>query len=165
MIPDWGEVCSTESPPVLFWTSPDSEGTYFGGSARSEAFRGLDQANAFTNKKRFEKAIAGYEVIEARLGTCAGVRFNHGVALLMADRTAEASTVFQHALRDCSNYVEAAQALAGCYEKLGQTDRLDALKAAWSEPADRNDPSEPALDVIEDADEPTIGRFRAKTEH
>ncbi|MCA3003988.1 MAG: hypothetical protein ACK51N_06300 [bacterium] len=99
-------------------------------------FAGLEAANALATGRRPERAEDSYRQIIARLGHCAGVRYNAGNACVRAGRLAEAVEHFAHALGDCSNYKPSVDALAACYRRLGMHEQLEALKAHW-----RLDPS------------------------
>jgi hypothetical protein len=106
---------------------------YLGGSTLSPAFAGLDKANALAKHGKADRAAEIYDQIEHRLQHCAGVRFNHGFAYLRAGRWDQAVGHLERALADCSNYAPAYGALRLCYERLGRTEDLQSLRAAWGE--------------------------------
>ena len=104
---------------------------YRGGSARSRDFVGLESANSYAKKRNADRACEYYDEIESRLPRCAGVRYNHGLACLLADRLEDATIHFQKALMDCANYAPAYERLCECYTKLGHTDALEQLHVIW----------------------------------
>ena len=102
---------------------------YVGGSTFSQAFDGLDKANAMAKRSKVESAENIFGRILQRVGACAGVRFNYGLGLIAAKRHEEAVTQFELALRDCANYSMAAEALAGCYQQMGRVNDAERLHA------------------------------------
>lgn len=108
---------------------------YFGGSALSSAFKGLDKANALASAgkpAKAEKAGVIYQQIAERVGPAAGVHYSHGLALARADRLRDAIGPLELALADCGNYHAAAETLYVCYDKTGQPDQAALIKALWS---------------------------------
>jgi hypothetical protein len=69
-----------------------------------------------------------------RLPHCAGVRYNQGLAYVLANRAADAIPHFGKSLADCINYTPAFDAACACYEELGQTEQLAALRKMWGVP-------------------------------
>ena len=102
---------------------------YFGGSARSAAFAGLDAANALAKKGRVEEAGRSFATITDRLPAAAGVHFNHGAAMLNANDVDGAARQFERSLADCSNFGPSLSALYQCYEMQGNAEKLTALKS------------------------------------
>jgi tetratricopeptide (TPR) repeat protein len=92
----------------------------------------LDYANYQAKKKRLERAIHEYEVIQQKVRHCASVRYNHSLALHAANKPAEAVKKLEQALADCANFRPAYAALTRCYGVLQMTDRLDGLLRSWS---------------------------------
>lgn len=92
----------------------------------------LDDANCQVKKKRWERAIHEYEVIQQKVRHCASVRYNHSLALHAANKPAEAVKKLEQALADCANFRPAYVALTRSYEVLRMTDRLDDLLRSWS---------------------------------
>lgn len=105
--------------------------SYFGGSARSAAFAGLDGANALVHRGRFEAAVAAYEAVAGRQAACAGVRHNQALALCRLANWSEAARYLEHALRDCSNHAPSYALLLACYERLGRPSEAQALRVRW----------------------------------
>ena len=109
---------------------------YGGGAARSEAFRGLDAANALQTAARYDRAVRAYEAIEQRLEH-AGVLYNHARALQRAARVKEAVVIYERATAACANFPPAARELVACYTQVGRADDAARLKARWDdEPAE-----------------------------
>lgn len=103
---------------------------------RTGAFKGMERANALTRSRKFDQAATAYSALEQKFDHCATVRFNHGLAFTRAGRWADAATQFQSALADCANFGPAYEGLCACYDKLGEIDTLNALKADWEGPSD-----------------------------
>lgn len=103
----------------------------YGGTDVGGRFRGLDSANLKARSGDFDAAIEAYQGILKAHPIAAGVKYNIAVALLQQQRTEEAARMLEFALADCSNYLPAAGLLADCYEKLGRTEDLSALKKRW----------------------------------
>ena len=127
---------------------------YFGGSRFSKAFTGLDSANALAKRGKHERAIQEYQTIEDRLLCCAGVRYNHGLALKKAGRLEDAATAFEEALEDCSNYGPAYERLCECLESLNRGEALESLRSQWRL-ASENDQADSHL-VVAPEESPTI---------
>ena len=106
---------------------------YAGGSGRSETFRGLDAANASARKGRHAKARERYEPILDRGHPLAGVRYNLALTYAAEERFEDAALELEQTLAECANYAPAATALAGCFQRLGQTENLALLRAEWSD--------------------------------
>ena len=106
---------------------------YFGGSALSQAYAGLDKANALLKRGKYDRAAEAYDQIAERLGVAAGVRLNHGMAMIPLKRYEDAALQFELALTDCANYMPAAEALAGCYQALERPEDLELLKAQFED--------------------------------
>lgn len=100
--------------------------------AGEKHYTGLNKANALKIPKRIDQACWQYEEMEQRLGACAGVRFNHGLALMKANRWTEAAGVLRTALDDCSSYSRAYDLLVSALERSGLTSELQALKKEYS---------------------------------
>lgn len=105
---------------------------YFGGSARSAAFKGLDRANALSSSGKVDKAAVIYQQIAERVGPAAGIHYSHGLALARANRLSEAIGPLEQSLADCGNYHAAAETLYLCYEKTDQPNQAALIKALWS---------------------------------
>ncbi len=76
------------------------------------------------------------------IGLLHGVRYNHGLAYLLADRPEGATVQFQRALLDCANYRPAYDALATCYTNLGRHDALTELQRLWGDQEDEALPAD-----------------------
>jgi thioredoxin-like negative regulator of GroEL len=122
----------------------------YGGSVVGGAFKGLDTANLKARKGDLLGALAGYRTILQRVPHSAGVKFNLGRALIDQHETARAAETLRLALDDCSNYAPAYQLLVPCYEQLGETDKLEALRQMWD---DEEDDDEEASELIFDDDD------------
>ncbi|MBI5723313.1 MAG: hypothetical protein HZA50_05095 [Planctomycetes bacterium] len=85
--------------------------SHLGGSTFNKDFVGLDKANSKAKSKKYQKAFAIYATIEKRLGHCAGVRYNHALALSHAGQNDEAIAMLNESLKDCSNYLPSATLL------------------------------------------------------
>jgi hypothetical protein len=105
----------------------------YGGTDIGGLYPGLDAANLRATQGNLTGAIEAYQKILARRPVSAGVKFNIGRSFAMQDRLAEAATMFEYSLLDCGNYQPAAAALAACYEKLGETEKLADLKKRWDQ--------------------------------
>lgn len=105
---------------------------YFGGSALSGSFKGLDKANALALRGKADKAGKIYMQIAERVGPAAGIHYNHGLALARAGQIAEAIVPLEQALVDCGNYHACAETLYLCYQKNGQPAQADLIKALWA---------------------------------
>ncbi len=105
---------------------------YFGGSARSESFKGLDGANALAVKGKADKASAIYDQIAQRVGPAAGIHYSRGLALLHAGRVEEAIVSFERSLADCGNYHAGAEKLYICYKKSNKPEQAELIKALWT---------------------------------
>ena len=115
-----------------FHAVPQLVRSYLRARPAGRQFAGLEAANGLAVGRRPERAEAAYQQIIARLGHCAGVRFNAGVARLRAGDHEQAIAHFAQALGDCANYQPAVDALARCYRRLGKQQEFDALVAHWS---------------------------------
>ena len=113
------------------------------GSTFSKAFAGLDKANALLKAGKHDRAAAQYGRIAQRLECCAGVRYNHGLALAAAGRTRDAALQFELALDDCANCHRAAEMLHRCYIDLGRQEDADALRTLWGPDQDQEDQTPP----------------------
>ncbi len=107
---------------------------YWGGTKRSLRYGDLDRANRLAKRGSIEEADRLYDELEQRLGVCAGVRYDHGLAFYErgAAQWEEAATHFLAALGDCANYPLAFNALRQCYESLGRHDELRELLDVWN---------------------------------
>lgn len=115
---------------------------YGGGSTLSRDFIGLDNGNAHAKAGNLEKAEHWYGQIEQRLPHCAGVRYNHGRVLRNRQRVEEAAEQFLKALGDCSNFDPAYEGLCRCYESLGRTQELAALKEHYGDTGNKKENQE-----------------------
>jgi len=86
-------------------------------------------------------AIEGYRRILSEHPVAAGIKFNIGQAALSKNDLAGAAGILEHALHDCANYQPAAATLAGCYERLGETEKLHALRKQWGVEEEQSPPS------------------------
>lgn len=120
----------------------------YGGSI-SGPFAGLDKANIKASKGDPMKAVGDYRAILKRVPQSAGIKYNIGMGLLK-QKTELAAESFKLALKDCANYSPAANALAHCYQELGQEEELKALRKKWGqeepEPAADQPPPVPSDD-------------------
>ncbi len=99
----------------------------------SDPLSSLDRANRMAKKKHMQSAAVEYELIQRKLTSCAGVRYNHAIALWTEGRTAEAVTILEQSLADCANFLPARDRLESLYEALQMTDRLAAMNQTWSQ--------------------------------
>jgi len=103
----------------------------YGGADVGARIRFLDSANLKARNGNFEAAIKAYQGILSTHPIAAGVKYNIALAFLHQNRTEDAAKMLEFTLADCSNYLPAAGLLADCYEKLGRTEELSALKSSW----------------------------------
>jgi len=103
----------------------------YGGTDVGGPYPGLDKANLKARQGKQEAAIAEYQAILDKQPTAAGVKYNIGLAFLDQEDFERAARMFEYALQDCANYHPAAVALAGCYEELGQHEKLARLQGQW----------------------------------
>lgn len=104
----------------------------YGGTDVGTLFPGLDAANLKARKGNLQGAIADYQKILQKQPVSGGVKYNIGLAFLHDNDVDSAARSFEFALGDCANYQPAAAALLGCYDQLGETDNLEALKKQWN---------------------------------
>lgn len=107
--------------------------SYSGGSIVEGGYAGLNAANIAARKQNWAKATDGYRKVLDNIGVSAGVKYNLGLALRSAGDDENAARSFEVALSDCSNYAPAYAHLVELYPKLGETDRLAALKEQWED--------------------------------
>lgn len=103
----------------------------YGGTDIGSLFSGLDTANLKARKGNLAGAIEAYRRILTEHPVAAGIKFNIGQAALSKNDLAGAAGILEHALHDCANYQPAAAALANCYERLGETNKLHELRKQW----------------------------------
>jgi hypothetical protein len=103
----------------------------YGGTDVGGHYPGLDRANLRARRGDLEGAIKSYMKILQRRPVAAGVKYNIALALIQQDRIEDAARMLEYALADCANYRPAAAALIGCYEKLGEDEKLAELKRRW----------------------------------
>jgi len=103
----------------------------YGGTDVGGKYPGLDSANVKARSGKFQPAIADYRKILEKTPIAAGVKYNIALALIEREDWSGAASMLEFALADCANYQVAANALAGCYEKLGEEEKLAALKDQW----------------------------------
>ena len=103
----------------------------YGATDVGGMFPGLDAANIKARNGKFEPAVEDYRRILESQPVSAGVKYNIGLACLHRQDYETAARSFEYSLLDCANYEPAAAALANCYEQLGDTARLAALKKQW----------------------------------
>ncbi len=108
----------------------------YGGSSVGGAFKGLDSGNIKARKGDFAGALTHYRGILDRVPSCAGVKYNLGLALLQQGDKPRAADSFRIALADCANYAPAYAQLRPLYEALGETQKLEELKLQWETPDD-----------------------------
>ena len=101
----------------------------YGGSVTGK-FAGLDKANILARKGKTAQALAQYREILKRVPVSAGLNYNIGFGLLET-KPELAMDSFERALTNCANYTPAAQLLAHCYTKLGNTEKLRQLQYTW----------------------------------
>ena len=111
----------------------------YGGTDVGALYKGLDTANLKARKGDMEAAIADYRKILEQNPHAAGVKYNIGLAFAQHNQPEPAATTLDAALNDCCNYQPAANVLAHCYESLGATDNLAALRAEWGSDDDELD--------------------------
>ncbi|MEM6798810.1 MAG: hypothetical protein AAF589_04780 [Planctomycetota bacterium] len=103
----------------------------YGGTDVGGPYPGLDAANIKARKGNVEAAVTDYRKILAKTPVTAGVKYNLALAFLQREQWDNAMTMLEFCLADCANYEPAAQALAGVYEHLGETEKLETLKKRW----------------------------------
>jgi len=103
----------------------------YGGTDIGSLFPGLDAANLKARKGDIAGAIEGYRRILREHPVAAGIKFNIGQAALSKNDLAGAAGILEHALHDCANHQPSAAALATCYERLGETEKLHELRKQW----------------------------------
>ncbi len=103
----------------------------YGGTDLAAMYKGLDGANLKARSGKMEAAVASYRKILDQHPQAAGIKYNVGLAFLQQNQLQAAKTTLEAALNDCANYQPAANLLAHCYTELGETEHLEALKAAW----------------------------------
>ncbi len=101
---------------------------YFGGSAKSASFAGLDAANALARKGRVDDAGRAFDIIADRLPAAAGVHFNHAMAKILANDVNGAARQFERSLQDCANFGPSLNGLWQCYQMQGDPEKLKALE-------------------------------------
>ena len=89
-------------------------------------YEGLNKANkralSINKENSRNEAVSLYEeILRKNNGFNAGVRYNMGMAYLLRAEWMQATQAFEDALKDCSNYEEAATALLMCYKEIGGT--------------------------------------------
>jgi len=115
---------------------------HFGRWSTNPAFAGLNRAATLYSGKRYDQASGIYEQLAGQISCCAGVHYNHGMAEASAGRIAEAATQFELALQDCANYARAADALYGCYNRLGRHEDAEAVRCMWTDEPDEDHASD-----------------------
>lgn len=103
----------------------------YGGTDLGGKYPGLDSANVKARGGKFQQAIADYRKILEKAPVAAGVKYNIGLAMIERENWNDAASMLEFALADCSNYQPAANALAACYEQLGEEEKLAAIKEQW----------------------------------
>ena len=103
----------------------------YGGTDVGGKYPGLDSANIKARSGKFEPAIEAYRKILSKQPTSAGVKYNIALAFLHRDDYEGAAQMLEFSLADCANYEPAAQALASCYQHLGEDQKLADLKKTW----------------------------------
>lgn len=109
----------------------------YGGTDLAAMYKGLDAANLKARGGKMEAAVASYRKILDQHPHAAGIKYNVGLAFVQQNQLEAARTTLEAALNDCANYQPAANLLAHCYTELGETTKLEALKAEWG--ADEED--------------------------
>src|SRR5690606_20903433 len=120
----------------------------YGGAARGAISPGLAASNLRAQPGDRSGAIASYQSTLSCRPTPAGVKHNLGLAFLQKEQYEQAARMFEFALADCSNYQPSAGLLAGCYDRLGEEEKLAELKRVWQV----EDPPEEAAEFL--AEEP-----------
>jgi hypothetical protein len=120
----------------------------YGGADVGAALPGLDKANLKARKGDLEGAIASYQSILEKVPTQAGVKYNIGLAILAQNDVQRAAKMFEYALNDCANYAPAARMLGGCYEQLGETEKLAELKRQWNAGKDPGEKEEASVEDL-----------------
>ncbi|MCO6045888.1 tetratricopeptide repeat protein [Aeoliella sp. ICT_H6.2] len=103
----------------------------YGGTDVGGKYPGLDSANIKARNGKFQQAIDDYRKILDKQPVAAGVKYNIAMAFLHREDWEGAARMFQYSLTDCANYRPSARGLAACYEHLGETEKLAALKKQW----------------------------------
>ncbi|MBS0189957.1 MAG: hypothetical protein U0573_00380 [Phycisphaerales bacterium] len=119
---------------------------YFGGTALSGAYQGLEGANVVARKLQPENAAAKYAEIATRLGGSAIASFNAGVAFASAKKMAEAQRAFETSLRVCSNFEPGGNGLIAVMTEQKLDPRTSPLLAVFFKQVDAQqlpDSSEP----------------------
>jgi hypothetical protein len=115
---------------------------YFGGTALTGTYRGLEGANVVARTRNPEKAAERYAEIAARLGGSAVASFNAGVAFAEAQRVSEAQLAFEASLRMCANFGPGADRLANILQAQGKDPRLAPQLATFFKELDANQAKE-----------------------
>lgn len=103
----------------------------YGGTELTSLHPQLDSANVKARAGKFKQAIDLYSGILTKRPYSAGVKYNIALALLQQENIEGASKSLEYAIDDCANYGPAAHVLAGCYEQLGEEQKLIGLKKQW----------------------------------
>lgn len=105
---------------------------YRGGTAGAKSFPGLDAANAAAKGKKFEQADQAYQNIINNLPAAAGVHYDRALCWTGADDWTQVASACEASLKDCSNYLPAAQLLGQAYTANSQSHKLEQLKMQWN---------------------------------
>jgi tetratricopeptide (TPR) repeat protein len=97
----------------------------------AKTYAGLDKANLLAGSGKNQEALQAYMKISQNLHDSAGIRYNCAMSFLASDDYENASSQLESSLGLCSNYDPSFQLLYGCYDKLGQSEKMKTLKEIW----------------------------------
>ncbi len=128
----------------------------YGGKITGSMAAGLDDANLKARKGDVLAALQGYGRILEQVPWAAGIKYNVALALLQQNEIERAAESLRLTFKDCANYAPAYPLLVGCYEELGEQDRLAELRRIWDDSEDEKE-TVPDADEGSDQVEPTTG--------
>ena len=96
-----------------------------------ESYAGLEEANTAAHRRQIDAAARLYDTVAARNGGSAIASYNKGIALLSAERFEEASSAFEEAILDCSNFSHAATMLVACMLRLERDPKDNPILAEF----------------------------------
>jgi hypothetical protein len=106
---------------------------YFGGSARSKTFAGLDTANQHARAGRVDRAEPLYQAILTRTRHAAGVHHDRALARARAGDWTGCLDAIHAAWADCSNYAPALPLALQALQALGRASEAEALHTRWGQ--------------------------------
>jgi hypothetical protein len=113
------------------WVSVALVRAYFGGSALSPTFGGLDSANRAVRKKKYRQAEELYERILQRLPHAAGVRYNKAKLHAEEGDWERCLDEVVSLWADCANYGPALPLASQAMRQLGRAADAEALEQQW----------------------------------